>query len=326
MTWDKKHLIEIDPFSRKDIENISYFSKLLEPYSGIDKTKKRKQTDICQGDLMVLWFEKQTEKSTRTFGSFESAISRLGGDKKDFDELASSIGKGESISDTSRILSGQCDLIVDRHTNPQHIYNVSINSMVPVINAGNGSDQHPTQTLVDISFMDVLFGTVDGLTVAMVGDLKYGRTVHSLMKGLEKFNDVSIVGISPPGLGMPEKYTGKNYESRIIDMKNLNKELSNMGPKIVYATRIQNERLPEGEDPAKFMYKINNLTLRDLPEYTRIMHPLPRIAEIDPEIDKDSRAVYFQQAHYGVPVRMAIITSLLGYEDEVLELTKKQSF
>lgn len=320
MTWDKKHLIEIDPFSREDIENIFSFSKLLEPYSGIDKTKKRRQTNMCQGDLMVLWFEQQTEKSTRTFGSFESAISRLGGDKKDFDELRSSIGKGESIKDTSRILSGQCDLIVDRHTDPQHVYTVSINSMVPVINAGNGSDQHPTQTLLDISFMYVLFDTVDGLTIAMVGDLKYGRTVHSLMKGLEKFKDVNIVGISPPGLEMPEKYIGKNYEGRTIDMKNLDKELSDIGPKVVYATRIQNERLPEGEDPAKFIYKINNATLKHLPENTRIMHPLPRILEIDPEIDKDPRAVYFQQADYGVPVRMAIITTLLGYEDEVLKL------
>lgn len=319
MAWDKKHLLDIDSFSREDIAKISCLTRKLEPYSGIDKTIKRKQTNLCQGYLVTLWFEHQTEKSTRTFGSFQAAISRLGGNYKDFDELVSSIGKGESIEDTARILSGHSDLIVDRHTDPNHVYNVANYSLVPVINAGNGSDQHPTQTLLDLCYMEVLFGTIDGLTIAMVGDLKYGRTVHSLMKGLENF-DVRVVGISPEGLEMPPNYRGKNYESRTIDMSRLDRELSDIGPHVVYATRIQRERLPEGEDPKKFMYKINNLTLKHLPQYTRLMHPLPRAGEIDPEVDNDPRAVYFKQADYGVPVRMAIIATLLGYEEDVLRL------
>lgn len=316
--WDKKHLIEIDPFSRQDIENIIQLANRLEPYSGInEKGANREKMDICQGDIMTLWFQPEDENSTRTYGSFQSAISCLGGNWKDFDELRSSMTKKETLEDTARILGGHSQLIVDRHRDPQHVHTVAKYSPCPVINAGNGSDQHPTQTILDIGFMNYLFGHIDDLTIVLVGDLKYGRTVHSLMKGLEKFSNVKTIGISPSGLELPEIYIGKDYEVRTIDMRNLNKEVSDISPDIIYATRIQKERLPEGEDLKKYIYEINNHTLEHIPKSTRIMHPLPRAGEINPEIDNDPRAVYFKQADYGVPIRMAIITALLGY-DKVL--------
>ena len=318
--WDKKHLLDIDSFSREDIESIFKLAKIMGPYSGIDKNVRRKQTAICQGFLMTLWFEPGKENSTRTFGSFPAAMSRLGGNHKVFDETTSSMSKGETIEDTARILSGHSDLIVDRHRDPNHVYNVAKNSTVPVINAGNGSDQHPTQTLLDLHCMNEAFGHIDGLVVVVVGDPKYGRTVHSLMKGMVKFNDVCIVGISPPGLELPKEYRGKNYEERSIDMSQLNKELSDIKPHVVYATRVQKERLPEGEDPKKFTYRIDDNMLKNLPEHTKIMHPLPRVDEIDPGIDKNNKAIYFKQADWGVPVRMAIIVSLLDYEKEAMAL------
>ncbi len=311
--WNRKHLLDIDSFSRKDIEDLLKLAEKLEPFSGIDKTKKHKPLCVCNGQIMTLWFEPGKENSTRTFGSFPAAMIRLGGNYKVFDESTSSMTKGENLEDTTRILSGHSDVIVDRHRDPNHVNVVASVSSVPVINAGNGSAQHPTQTLLDIYTIKKRFSRIDGLNVAVVGDLKYGRTVHSLAKGLEKF-DASITGISPEGLEMPEEFKTGTYDGKTIDMENIGAVLKELEPDVIYATRIQQERIPGNTDGCA--YTIDKKVLSLLPEHAIIMHPLPRISEISREIDSDPRSVYFQQASYGVPVRMAILCMLLGHEVE----------
>lgn len=306
-------MLDIDSFSRQDIENLIELAKKLEPFSGIDKSKPFRPLDLCRGQIMTLWFESGKENSTRTFGSFPAAMIRLGGNCKVFDEAASSMAKGESLEDTTRILSGHSDVIVDRHRDPDHVYTVASVSSVPVINAGNGSAQHPTQTLLDLYTMTKKFGRIEDLRVAVVGDLKYGRTVHSLVRGLEKFG-VHVTGICPEGLKMPEEFQTAEYEENVIDMRNLGDVLAKLRPDVLYATRIQEERL--SGDTGKYSYVIDKKVLSVLPNNSVIMHPLPRISELSREIDGDERSIYFQQADNGVPVRMAILCMLLGHEFE----------
>lgn len=320
MPWDKRHLIEIDPFSREDIEHGFFLIGIFEPYSGIvHKGSRRKKLNVCEGDMMTMWFQPREERSTRTFGSFQAAMSYLGGDSKVFDELESSMVKaGESVEDTARIMSGHSQLIVDRHRDPEHIYKVVRYSTCPAINAGNGSHQHPTQSLLDLYTIYKKRGKIDGITVAILGDLREGRTAHSLVKALEKFDEIHIVGIHPRGLELPNKFATSQYEDRTIGMRELNNELKNIAPDVVYATRIQKERMEE--DASQYSYVIDEQTMNCLPKHTLLMHPLPRSIEIDPRIDSDPRAIYFEQADNGVPVRMYIIATLLGYEQEVLAL------
>ncbi len=321
--WDKKHLLDIDPFSRKDIEAIFRLAEVLEPYSGIDKTISHESLDICKGKKMNLWFG---EESTRTYGSFETAMLRLGGVPLKFDEQVSSIKKKESIKHTARILSGQCDILVDRHKDPEHIYKLAKYSLVPVINGGNGSYQHPTQTLLDLYTMYKESG-IDKKIIVIVGDLKYGRTTHSLVRGLVKFDGVEIHGISPPGLEMPEEHVvNANYTPHVIDMRNLKNELEKIRPDYIYATRVQLERIPENAGKG-YQYQINKNTLENLPN-VRVLHPLPIATDTDcgPEIaeemDEDTKAIYFKQADYGIPIRMAIIITMLNCQKEAEKLAK----
>ena len=325
--WDRKHLIEIDTFSKKDIEVLFKLTDILLPHSGIDKSvsnNRQKALDMCKGKKMNLWFG---EESTRTYGSFETAMLRLGGVPLKFDEKASSLKKKESIKHTARILSGQCDILVDRHKDPAHIYRLVKHSLVPVINGGNGSWQHPTQTLLDLYTMYKEFG-IDGKVIAVVGDLRYGRTTHSLIRGLGKFDGVEIHGISPPGLEMPKEHLiNVNYTPHVIDMNNLKHELEKIKPDYIYATRVQLERIPVSERTTRkrYQYQINKNTLENLPN-VRVMHPLPIAThieygpEIAEELDEDPRAIYFKQADHGIPVRMAIIVSLLGYQKDAMAL------
>lgn len=329
MVWDKKHLIEIDPLSREDNEKIFDLTDKFLPYSGTDKTiphKERKPLDICRGKLMKLWFG---EPSTRTYGSFEAAMIRLGGNAQKFDEDTSGLKKKESIKHTARVLSGQCDILVDRHSNPQHIYELINYSLVPVINGGNGKHQHPTQTLVDLYTMERTAG-IDGKKIALFGDLRYGRTTHSLIRGLGlgKY-DVEVHGISPPGLEMPIEHidiftrSGNKYYSHVIKMEDLVNLLEKIHPDYGYATRIQDERIPWWERllrGKKYRYQINKRISGHL------MHPLPIATntkygpEIATELDDDDKSIYFRQADYGIPIRMALIVTLLGLEDATLKL------
>lgn len=307
--WSRKHLIDIDSFSRKDFEYVFELTDKLLPYSGINKLIRTHPLYVAQSRIMTLWFEPEYEKSTRTFGSFQGAMMRLGGLWKEFNEQSSSMGKGESVEDTARILSQHSDIIIDRHRDPEHVHKVARYSDVPVINGGNGSYQHPTQTILDLYTIRKK-RKIDGTRIAIVGDLKNGRPVHSICRGIDVFEDVSLIGLYPPGHGLPESYLPRRYESAEISCAGqLKKGLLHAQPDVVYVTRPQRERGYDG-----YEYCIDSDVADTLPKHSLIMHPLPKTSEISREIDDDPRAVYFEQASYGVPTRMAIISIVLDLD------------
>lgn len=313
MAWDKNDFLDIEVLTRVDIETILNLAEKLEPYSGIND-KFYEPLHICEGKILANVF---FEDSTRTRISTQVAMSRLGGGSVNFDKTVSSINKGESFEDTLCILDGYCDIFAIRHSGEYSVFRFADLLDKPVINAGDGKNQHPTQTMLDLYTIRKEFGKIDGSKIVLIGDLKYGRTVHSLARALENYNDVELIGICPEGLEMPSKY--ENCETRVIDTKNLNEVLSEIGPDVVYATRIQKERMPEGMDAEKYRYVINEQTLGILPDNCIIMHPLPRVDELQIEWHGKKQRM-FEQASYGVPTRMAIISILLGYEKEVMEL------
>ena len=278
MPWDRRHITDIRSFSRRDFEYIFGLSDTLLPFSGIDKPIRR-PLFIAQSRIMTLWFEPEYEKSTRTFGSFQGAMMRLGGSWKEFNEHESSMGKGESIEDTARMVSQHSDIIIDRHRDADHINKVVKYSSVPVINGGNGSYQHPTQTIVDLYTIRKKRGKIDNARIAVVGDLKNGRTVHSLCRALDTFDNVSVTGLYIHGCELPEMFIPKKYQACEIDAEQLDKELAQVGPDVVYVTRPQLERGTQAQE-----YVINERTLKMLPSYTIIMHPLPRDSRRKPEI------------------------------------------
>lgn len=289
-----------------------YLAETLEPYSGI-LNKNSELLDICKGKILVTAF---FERSTRTRFSFRTAMTRLGGASFSFDETVSSIGKGETLEDTLCILDSYCDIFAIRHPGDHSVSGFADLLKNPVINSGDGKNQHPTQTILDLYTIRKEFGGIDGLKIVLIGDLKYGRTVHSLSKALEKYNDVSLIGICPEGLEIPEKY--RNCKTCAIDMRNLDVTLSELKPDVVYATRIQKERMRD-VDVGTYSYVINEKTLNVLPEGSIVMHPLPRIDELQiKRYGKKQRM--FEQASYGVPTRMAIICTLLGHEEDALKL------
>ncbi|HLC67325.1 MAG TPA: aspartate carbamoyltransferase [archaeon] len=314
--WDRKHLLDIECFSRGDFEGIFFMADGMVPISGIDKKKDRKRIYVANGDIMTVWFEPEYENSTRTSGSFEGAMMRLGGSCKKFNEKESSMSKGESVEDTARILSQHTDLIVDRHTDPKHVYRLAKAATVPVVNGGNGSYQHPTQTIQDFYTIRKRRGRVDGATIAIIGDMKNGRVVHSLCSGLLPFENVKVAGVHQEGYGLPKEFRPKFYESRQIDMSRLDKELADINPDIVYVTRPQTER-----GSAMQPYCVNANTMKCLRPDAMVMHALPRDSKSGPEIayevDADPRAAYFEQAAYGVPVRMAIISAIMDYDGKI---------
>lgn len=299
-------------FTRDDFENVFNLAEKLEPYSGI-VNKDYEALGICKGKILMAAF---FEKSTRTRFSFQTAMKRLGGDSLTFDQTVSSMDKGETLEDTVCILNAYCDIFVIRHPDDFSVFRFADLLENPVINAGDGKNQHPTQTILDLYTIRKEFGKIDGLKIVMVGDLKYGRTVHSLATALKNY-DIELFGICPTQLEMPEEH--RNCETRAIDMKNLDETLFELKPNVVYATRIQKERLPKGNDSSKYSYVINEKTLSKLPEYCIVMHPLPRVDELQVK-RRGKNQIMFEQASYGVPTRMAEIAILLGYEKGVLGL------
>ncbi|MBI5229019.1 aspartate carbamoyltransferase [Candidatus Micrarchaeota archaeon] len=255
--------------------------------------------------LATLFFE----ASTRTRLSFESAMKRLGGEVISVSGIeGTSVMKGETFEDTIRMVENYCDAIVLRHPMNEAAALAASIANVPVINAGDGTNEHPTQTLLDLYTIQKEFRSIDGLKIAMIGDLKYGRTVHSLSLGLNNY-DVSMRFISHPSLRVPDeiKREIKNKFEETEKMK-----LSDCD--VIYMTRIQKERFPEQRafEAVKGLYKISKETLRSLKEDSIILHPLPRVEEIEQGVDADKRAHYFQQARNGVFVRMAILDTFLN--------------
>jgi aspartate carbamoyltransferase catalytic subunit len=307
--FTKRHIISTRDFSKEEIDYVLNRAEKLEIYARAQGPEEGRESDLLEGKILANLFY---EPSTRTRFSFETAMKRLGGDVINLSSTeASSVAKGENLADTIRTVSGYCDVIALRHPQEGASRMAASFSSVPIINAGDGAGQHPTQTLLDL-YTIKREGLLDGLRIALIGDLKYGRTVHSLAYALSLYG-TTLFFVSPEALRMPEeiKMDLKEAGAEVFestDIKEVIKEVN-----VLYVTRIQKERFP---DPAEYS-KVAG-TYRITPELIKenedviIMHPLPRVDEIDAEVDKAKNARYFLQAFYGVPVRMAVLSILLG--------------
>jgi aspartate carbamoyltransferase catalytic subunit len=297
-----KSLVSITDYTKDEYLRII---KLAEEFE-----KKPDQLILKDKVVATLFFE----PSTRTRLSFESAVLKLGGRVIGFsDTSSSSVTKGETLYDTIKIVSNYCDLIVMRHPLEGAARFASELASVPVINAGDGANQHPTQTLLDLYSIFKTQDTLDNLTIFIVGDLKYGRTVHSLLMAMSQFR-TTFHFISPDELKMPEEY---KYYLNCLGLKYT--EQKEFGPNIhtadiIYMTRVQKERFsdPIEYERTKNAYVLKNKMLEGTKERMKVLHPLPRVNEIDQDVDSNPKAYYFIQALNGIYVRQAIIASILG--------------
>ena len=289
--------------------------KLLNLANDIEKNPE-KYAHACAGKKLATCFY---EPSTRTRLSFEAAMLNLGGSVLGFSSAdSSSAAKGESVSDTIRVISSYADICAMRHPKEGAPLVASEKSTIPVINAGDGGHQHPTQTLTDLLTIHSLKGHLDNLTIGLCGDLKFGRTVHSLIHALIRYPNVKFVLISPEELRVPsyirEDVLAQNNVpfKEVVRLEDALPELD-----ILYMTRVQKERFFNEEDyiRMKDFYILDKAKMELAPKDMLVLHPLPRVNEISTEVDDDPRAVYFKQAQYGVYVRMALILTLLGMEE-----------
>jgi len=300
-----RSLIEPEDFSLGEMEELFLLAEKIE------KDEKYLR-ESCRGKLLATLF---FEPSTRTRLSFEAAMLRLGGSFLGFaDPGSSSSSKGESLADTIRMAASYADTIVMRNPKEGAALLASRYSSVPVINAGDGGHHHPTQTLTDLLTIKRLLGKTDSLTVGFCGDLKFGRTVHSLAKALARYNDIKMIFISPSELVLPEyiKSILKRQNVDFSERENLEKSMPEFD--VLYMTRVQKERFFNEEDyiRLKDTYVLNTDKMSAGKEKLIVLHPLPRVNEISVEVDSDPRAVYFAQAKYGMYVRMALLASILG--------------
>jgi aspartate carbamoyltransferase catalytic subunit len=297
-----KSLVSINDYSKDEYIKILNSAEVFE---------KNPVQNILQGKVIATLF---FEPSTRTRLSFESAVNKLGGKIIGFsDTSSSSITKGETLYDTIKTVSNYCDLIVIRHPLEGSARFASELTKVPIINAGDGANQHPTQTLLDLYSIRKTQGTLDNLNIFMVGDLKYGRTVHSLLMAMSKFN-TTYNFIAPDELKIPEEYKLflENRGLKFYEHKDFTDIISRAD--IIYMTRVQKERFsdPIEYERTKNAYVLKNEFLIDTKENMRVLHPLPRVSEIEQDVDMNPKAYYFTQALNGVFIRQAIITSILG--------------
>ncbi|MBE5032976.1 aspartate carbamoyltransferase [Gallalistipes aquisgranensis] len=298
----KKNLISITDFSKEEIIRITELAAEFEanPYQ-----------PLLEGKVIASLF---FEPSTRTRLSFESAINRLGARVIGFSDTANtSVSKGETFHDTITTISNYCDMIVMRHSLEGAPRYASEISKVPVVNAGDGANQHPSQTLLDLYSIKKTQGGLDGINIMMIGDLKYGRTVHSLLQALSHFN-TKFTFVAPPELQMPDEYKlflkekGLPFEEK----REIDEAIDKAD--IVYMTRVQRERFtdPMEYERVKNVYVLHNSMLENTKPNMRILHPLPRVNEIAMDVDSNPKAYYFNQTENGVYTRMAIISYLLG--------------
>jgi aspartate carbamoyltransferase catalytic subunit len=271
--------------------------------------------DVCKGRVLATMFY---EPSTRTRLSFEAAMLRLGGSVMGFSSAeSSSAAKGESVADTIRTVACYADIAAMRHPKEGAPKVAAMSTDIPVINAGDGGHQHPTQTLTDLLTIRSLKGRLNNFTIGLCGDLKFGRTVHSLIKALSRYENIKFVLISPEELRIPDYIREEILIKNCIEfeeverLENVMEELD-----VLYMTRVQKERFFNEADYVRLKdsYIINMEKLERAKKDMIILHPLPRVNEISVEVDKDSRASYFKQAKYGMYVRMALIMKLLGVE------------
>ena len=270
-----------------------------------------KYAEVCKGKKLATCFY---EPSTRTRLSFEAAMLNLGGSVLGFSDAgSSSASKGESVSDTIRVISAYADICAMRHPKEGAPMVAASKSQIPVINAGDGGHQHPTQTLTDLLTIRSLKGRLGNFTIGLCGDLKFGRTVHSLIDALTRYENVNFIFISPEELRVPD------YITEMLNEKNIPYEevirLDDVLPQLdmLYMTRVQRERFFNEEDyiRLKDFYILTKEKMALASKDMLVLHPLPRVNEISVEVDDDERAVYFKQAKYGVYVRMALIATLL---------------
>ena len=297
-----KSLVSINDFTKEE-----YF-KILDLAEEFEKNPHQK---ILENYIIASLF---FEPSTRTRLSFESAIQRLGGKVIGFSEASNtSVSKGESLKDTILTVSKYSDLIIMRHPVEGSARFASEVSDIPIVNAGDGSNQHPTQCLLDLYSIRKTQGTLENLNIFLVGDLKYGRTVHSLMMAMSEFNP-TFNFVSPKTLQMPQEYKDYLEEKGIkyYEHEDLNENISHAD--VIYVTRVQRERFsdPMEYEKVKNAYVLKNDMLANTKPNMKILHPLPRVNEIDIDVDSNPKAYYFEQAENGVYTRMAIITSILG--------------
>lgn len=303
-TLYQKHIISIPELSREELELIVQTAGQL---------KSNPQPELIKNKVVASCF---FEPSTRTRLSFETAIQRIGGDVIGFDSggNTSLAKKGETLADSVQVISSYVDAFVMRHPQEGAARLASeFSNGVPVINAGDGSNQHPTQTLLDLYSIYETQGRLDDINVAFVGDLKYGRTVHSLTQALAKFNNVRFFFIAPDALAMPDYICEELEEAGIdfslhTDMESVVGELD-----ILYMTRVQKERFDESEYAhIKSAYILSANTLKDARDNLKVLHPLPRVDEITIDVDKTPYAYYFQQAENGVYAREALLALVLN--------------
>ncbi len=300
-----RHLMSPLDFSVEELDQLLNLAHDIELHP-------EKYAHACDGKKLATLFY---EPSTRTRLSFEAAMLNLGGSVLGFSSAASSsASKGESVSDTIRMISCYADICAMRHPKEGAPMVASMASSIPVINAGDGGHQHPTQTLTDLLTIRSLKGRLDHFTIGLCGDLKFGRTVHSLVRALSRYEGVNFIFISPEELKVPDYIKEDVLEANNIPYQEAER-IEDVMPEldVLYMTRVQKERFFNEEDYVRLkdFYILNNQKMKLAKDDMIVMHPLPRVNEISVEVDKDPRAAYFRQVQYGVYARMALILTLL---------------
>ncbi|MCR5798060.1 MAG: aspartate carbamoyltransferase [Eubacterium sp.] len=301
-----RHIMDALDLSPEELDDLIGLAKRI-----IDNPEK--YSECCKGKKLATCFY---EPSTRTRLSFEAAMLNLGGSVLGFSSAdSSSAAKGESVSDTIRVISSYADICAMRHPKEGAPLVASMHSRIPVINAGDGGHNHPTQTLTDLLTINILKGRFDNLKIGFCGDLKFGRTVHSLISAMVRYENVEFVLISPPELRIPDylrKGTLDANNIKYTEVSDLDSVIGDMD--LLYMTRVQRERFFNEEDyiRLKDSFILDAAKMALAREDMLVLHPLPRVNEIATEVDEDPRAVYFKQAQYGVYIRMALIMTLLG--------------
>ena len=327
MDFSGNHILSIDQFDRSDIEKLFSVADKLEPFAS-----KEKITRVLEGAILGNMF---FEPSTKTRISFGASFNLLGGNVREITEVgSSSLAKGESLADTAQVLSGYSDIIVLRHPENGSVQKFADASRVPVINAGDGSNEHPSQALLDLYTIEKELSqnnkNLDNLRIALVGDLKYGRAVHSLCKILSKFSNVNMNLVSPVELRLPEDLLNQLNEAGVSVIQTENLEEGISGVDIIYVTRVQEERFKNKEDANKYrgLLSLNqSIYTANCEPNTVIMHPLPRDSrsdanELDRDLYENPNLAIFRQADNGVVIRMAIFALVLGVENKILETAK----
>lgn len=305
-----RHLMSPLDFSVEELD------KLLDLANDIE-AHPEKYAHKCDGKKLAICFY---EPSTRTRLSFEAAMLNLGGSVLGFHSAdSSSASKGESVSDTIRVISCYADICAMRHPKEGAPLVASEKSRIPVINAGDGGHQHPTQTLADLLTIRSIKGRLNNITIGFCGDLKFGRTVHSLINALIRYDNVKIVLISPEELKVPDYVRDDVLRANNIEFKEVEKLEDAMGElDVLYMTRVQKERFFNEEDYVRLkdFYILTKEKMELAKDDMIVLHPLPRVNEISVDVDDDPRACYFRQAQYAVYVRMALILTLLGLAED----------